>query len=233
MHCLLTAYDNYLKKHIQVTLWMLVLLYEGFECCSTRSCTHRGGDEDKQGVSIDTHRLQEGVRTGLALCPLPPGQETPDAQRHKPCIEEHHKRCYRHWKHTKMSKNVSFSSFYRNEIWSLEKLRALMSDFLKPHNSKLKWSTWKTRYRFQRLKNLKNLICLTWKARFTGYLQSSLCNLRWSPATQPEALTFVELGPVVVLPITLVAQEVRKVPTDGHREHQCCTDPEGTYSGWA
>lgn len=38
--------------------------------------THRGGDEDEEGVAVDTHSLQEGVPASLPLS-LPPGQETP------------------------------------------------------------------------------------------------------------------------------------------------------------
>lgn len=45
-------------------------------------------------------------------------------------------------------------------------------------------------------------------------------------------LTSVELGPVMELGVAELAQKGREVPTDGHREHECSTDPEWSFRGW-
>lgn len=103
-------------------MWVLLHVTSGWgaNCSSTYRC----GDEDKQGISIDTHRLQEGISTDLALSPLSPGQKTPDTQRHKPRIEEHHNCCYGHWKHTKRQhiKNV-----FLREMKEFAEQRSLVS----------------------------------------------------------------------------------------------------------
>lgn len=58
--------------------------------------THRGWDVDEEGVAVDTHSLQEGVAAHLPFSPLPPGQETPQSDRHQPGIQEDDHRCCRH-----------------------------------------------------------------------------------------------------------------------------------------
>ena len=60
--------------------------------------TYGGRDEDKQGVSINAHGLQEGVASHLALSSAPPGQEGPGTQGHQPGVHEDHYCCYGYWK---------------------------------------------------------------------------------------------------------------------------------------
>ena len=60
--------------------------------------TYRGRDENEQGVAINTHSLQKGVTSHLALISFLPGQEPPSTQWHQPGVHENDYCCYGDWK---------------------------------------------------------------------------------------------------------------------------------------
>lgn len=55
-------------------------------CGPSLGPTHHSGDEDKQGVAVDAHCLQEGVGPHALSDTFAPLQEAPQCQRHQPCV---------------------------------------------------------------------------------------------------------------------------------------------------
>lgn len=58
--------------------------------------THHGGDEDKEGVAVDAHGLQEGVQPHALPDALAPPQKAPQCQRHQPGVAVNSDASHRH-----------------------------------------------------------------------------------------------------------------------------------------
>lgn len=59
--------------------------------------TYHSGNEDKEGVAVDAHGFQEGVRPHALADPLPPPQEGPQRQRHQPNVAVDGDAGHGHW----------------------------------------------------------------------------------------------------------------------------------------